>query len=65
MNLEKSYEYDLFRRITAIGCEDGSVELFVVEYDDPTSPEIFRSYKTQFDGPILSVRLFSGIEIIT
>ncbi|KAI2801334.1 hypothetical protein BLOT_010884 [Blomia tropicalis] len=46
------------RRLTSIGCEDGSVELFELAYEDPNRPEILRSFRCQFDGPVLSVRLF-------
>lgn len=46
------------RRLTAIGAEDGWVELFLSEYDDPATPVPIRSFKHQFDGPVLSVRLF-------
>lgn len=49
------------RRLTAVGAEDGWVELFLSEYDHPTTPEPVRSFKHQFDGPILSVRFFRGM----
>lgn len=53
------------RRLTAIGAEDGWVELFLSEYDHPTTPAPIRSFKHQFDGPVLSVRLFRGILILS
>lgn len=60
------------RRLTAVGCEDGSVELFLVEFgdilkpddsiklEDPLKPKIIKSWKNHFDGPVISVRFFQG-----
>lgn len=46
------------QRHTAVGFEDGSVELFLVEYVDPLDAQIIKSWKQFFDGPILCVKLF-------
>lgn len=50
--------------MTAVGCEDGSVELALIEYDEPLKAEILKSWKIQFDGPVLSVRFFKGSFLI-
>ncbi|OTF80227.1 hypothetical protein BLA29_007111 [Euroglyphus maynei] len=46
-------------RLTAVGCENGNVCLFFVEFDRETNnARIIKSWKNRFDGPILSVKFF-------
>jgi len=44
-------------RITAFGCETGSVRVSVVSVDDDNSVE---SWEDEFDGPVTSVQLFTS-----
>lgn len=56
-NLETS---DGVKRITAVGCENGIVQLTVVEIDTDNDKHIVTAFwKLEYDGPVLSVRIFT------
>ncbi len=56
-NLETS---DGVKRITAVGCENGIVQLTVVEFDSETNKHVVTDlWKIEYDGPVISVRLFT------
>ena len=48
------------KRLTAVGLENGVIQLSVVEFDtDINKHVISNSWKVEYDGPVLSVRLFT------
>ena len=56
-------ENQKYYRLTAVGCENGSVCLFFVELGETNNARIIKSWKNRFDGPILSVKFFKGLSI--
>lgn len=48
------------KRLTAVGLENGVIQLSLVEFDvDINKHFIVNTWKVEYDGPVLSVRLFT------
>ena len=48
------------KRITAVGLENGVILLSIVEYDSDANKHIISNcWKVEYDGPVLSVKLFT------
>lgn len=48
------------KRVTAVGLENGMVQLSVVEFDSDAGKHVVNNcWKVEYDGPVLSVKLFT------